>query len=63
MFTQSTPASFEIAFPQSALAALICAADNPNVDRSGPPPRPRKKKAAKKKPVKKPAAKKPAKKR
>jgi len=59
VFTQSTPASFEIAFPQPALAALICAGDNPNVDRSGPPPRPRKKKA----PKKKPATKRPAKKR
>ena len=61
MFIQSTPASFEIAFPQPALAALICAADNPNVDRSGPPPpRKKKKKTAAKN---KPAAKKPAKKR
>jgi hypothetical protein len=59
VFTQSTPASFEIAFPHPAIAALICAADNPNVDRSSAPPPRKKKKAGKKKP----AAKRPAKKR
>ena len=59
VLTQSAPASFEIAFPHPAMAALICAGDNPNVDRSPAPPPRKKKKAAKKKPT----TKRPAKKR
>ena len=57
MFTQSMHSSSAIAFPQPAGIGPLWCADNPNVDRSAPPPR--KEKIAKRKP----SAKKPAKKR
>ena len=50
MFTQSVHSSLEIAFPAQAAVNPVWCGDNPNVDRSGPPPA--KKKAKKKKTVK-----------
>lgn len=55
MFTQSTQVSPAIAFPQQAGISSWWCADNPNVDRSAPPPR--KVKTAKKKPVAKKSSK------
>jgi len=51
MFTHTAPSSLEIAFPGLAGVNPLSCGDNPNVDRSAPPPA---KKKSPKKPAKKP---------